>query len=105
MSKVINCVNERIKELNDIVIEKKAALKNAPEGTLKICKTEKRTQFYLKTQELDEAGKRKDQCKFIKNSEKKLVQSLCQKDYDRRVLQSAQNELKQLKKLRRIILL
>ena len=101
MSEVLNCINERMKELNNIIVEKQVALKNVPEGALKICKTPKRTQFYIKTKELDEDGKEINNCKFIKKSEEELVRTLCQKDYDQRVLRSAQNELKQLERLKK----
>lgn len=80
----------RMEFLRRVIREKEQALQNAPTGTVNICKMYGRKQYYL-----NENGQRS----YIKDSDRQLVQSLCQKDYDLRVLRSAQKELKLLEKM------
>jgi hypothetical protein len=55
-----------------------------------------RVQYYYKKSSDDKVRR------YLKESEKKLVKKLCQKDYDQRVLASAQKELKLLEKFQKI---
>ena len=84
-------VEKRIGFLQRIIAEKEHEVAIAPEGTLNICDFKGRTQYYVHRD-----GKRK----YIKECERQLVKGLCQKDYDQKVLRTAQKELKQLENLR-----
>lgn len=86
-------VKARINQLNQVVQIKSEALLRAPEGALHIARTENRVQHYCKT------GTDKRQRKYIKNGDQKVIESLCQKDYDQKVLMAAKNELIQLERL------
>ena len=63
---------------------------HVPDGTVNVCSFNGRKQFYFY-----ENGKRS----YINERNRQLVHKLCQKDYDQRVLRSAQKELKLLEKL------
>lgn len=83
-------IEQRIQQLKQIISEKERALTDVPDGSIHIFHSAGRTQYYL-----NKDGKRK----YIKESEKEIVEKLCQKDYDQKVLLAAQRELKQLEKL------
>ena len=83
-------LEQRICQLQQIIQKEERKLKNAPEGTVQISGTSKRIQFYF-----NEDDKRR----YANEKDKKLVQRLCQKDYDQRILDKVQKELKELEKL------
>lgn len=68
------------------------SLKNASPGTLRICKSKTRTQFYHRTNPQDFNGK------YIPKSNKSLIQNLTQKDYDQKLLFSIEKELYAIQK-------
>ena len=86
-------IEQRIFYLKSIIKEKEAQTKNTPEGTIHISNSGRKAQYYLCKNE-----KRT----YIKESDKGLVEKLCQKDYDQRVLKSAKQELKELEKLNKL---
>jgi len=73
-------LEHRIKYLKEIVSAKESALKNTPDGTLHISPSRKKAQFYLHIN---------NERRYIRECEADLVHTLCQKDYDQRVLMSA----------------
>lgn len=79
--------------LEQVIREKEMELADVPAGTLHIGIADGRVQYYLY-----ENGRRS----YIREQETELIKELCQKDYDQKVLRSAQKELGQLKKLQRI---
>ena len=83
-------LEERIYNLKQIINKKENELSGVPEGSIHICQSGSRTQFYLKQE-----GKRR----YLKESENKLVKKLFQKDYDQKILLAAKKELKELEKL------
>lgn len=84
-------LNKRIEMLKSLIKEKQAVLEHAPEDSIRISASSGRTQYYLCRQ-----GVRK----YMKKSELLLVQELCQKDYEQRILNCAVKELKQLEGFR-----
>lgn len=94
MPRITEVIDERIIELQKIIDKKTNELRTAPKGSLHVSESRSRVQFYLKDNSLPKKKR------YLKNSEKQMVQSLCQKDYDYKVLQVAQNELQQLIRLR-----
>ncbi len=78
------------------MIEKKltARLKNAPEGTLRISKSNNRIQYY----HCQEGDIRKNG-KYIKKSEEELACSLARKSYDEKVLRLVKRRLQQIGQL------
>jgi len=86
-------VKTRINQLNQVIQVKSEALLKAPEGALHIARTENRVQHYCKT------GADKRQRKYIKNGDQNVIEALCQKGYDQKVLMAAKNELIQLERL------
>ncbi len=83
-------LSKRIAELNTLVIAKTNVLKNAPEGCLRIAKSNGVIQYYKRTNPKDTIGK------YILAKDKPLAVELAQKDYDSKVLVSAQKELRLL---------
>ena len=89
-------IMERISGLRKIVRTKEDSLKKAPKGLVNIHKAGDRVQYYYKKSPDDKVRR------YLKESEKKLVKKLCQKDYDQKVLASARKELKLLEKFQKI---
>lgn len=73
--------------LQQIIKNKKKALQKVPEGILNVCAHGNRTQYYFKKDSKDTHRK------YMRESELPLVKSLCQKDYDEKVLLLAEKEL------------
>lgn len=84
---------KRVKELEEIILEKELNLRNAPEGTLRTCRCKKTTQYFIRKEENDKTGQ------YIKKKDIALAERLAQKEYDERVLKAAREELKCLKRL------
>lgn len=87
MEKSKNLLVARENYLQEIKQEKEKALKNAPEGSLRICNHGKRTQYYLRNDPKDFNGT------YIREKDIQLAQKLAQKDYDKKVLQAVEKEL------------
>lgn len=86
-------LENRAIELKKVIREKENVLKFARPGILNVHAFNENVNFYYK--ETPDAKERR----YLRTSEKDLVRELCQKDYDQRVLSSAQEELKRLEKL------
>ena len=85
-------IEERLALLEKLHEEKNSSLKQAPEGTLRISrKNEKQLQYYIRTDPKDTLGK------YINVKNRRIVEALAQKDYDRKVLQASEKEIKLLK--------
>lgn len=93
MGHLKNEVRERTAQLKQVIQQKSEALLRAPEGRLHIARTENRVQYYCKT----DTGRIRR--KYIKNSDQKVIEALCQKDYDQKVLVAAKNELAHIERL------
>ena len=96
MRELYQKLEDRSNVLENIIREKEESLKNVPEGILNVSATQGRVQYYYK----DSAGSGKRH--YIKACDGRLVQKLCQKEYDQKVLQTAIKELKQLEKYKKI---
>ena len=83
-------LSKRIYELKQIIHKEEKRLKKIPEGSVQVTGTEKKVMFYI-----NQEGKRR----YAREKDQKLVQKLCQKDYDQRILDKAQKELKELERL------
>jgi len=83
-------LEKRIYELKQIIHKEEKRLKRTPEGSVQVTGTEKKVMFYI-----NQEGKRR----YASKKDSKLIQQLCQKDYDQRILAKAKQELKELEKL------
>ena len=86
---------ERIDYLKSLIKRKQEAIKIAPRGFLRISKSKSRTQYYHRMDNKDKNGI------YLKKSEKGRIVSIAQKEYDRRVLKAAEEELKVLERFGR----
>jgi len=86
-------LKEREKKVVQIVQLKESALINVPEGTLRFSTHGKGFQYYHYTSTENPSGV------YIKQSEQNLAKALAQKEYDKKVLCSANKEVALLKKL------
>ena len=77
----------REKFLKQVKVEKEKALAAAPEGNLRICSSGNKTQYYHRQDPKDFNGE------YIRGENKDLARKLAQKDYDRKILRSAEKEL------------
>ena len=82
---------KRIGELECLLLDKSKALKTAPEGTLRIAKSNSTVQYYHRTNTKDKTGK------YILSKNRQLAKDLAQKEYDQSVMACAQSELALLK--------
>ena len=96
MNHLYENLEERMMELKKIIKEKEKSLKKAPKGILNVHSSKGRVQYYYKENSADKTRR------YMRENEKMLVKELCQKDYDERVLDTAQKELKVLDKLCKI---
>jgi hypothetical protein len=87
MRTIKNVLEERKEELLRIKKEKEKALKNVPEGHLRICKRGEKVQYYHRTAPKDFNGV------YIPQKNINMARKLAQKDYDKRVLDSVEKEL------------
>lgn len=71
--------------------EKEAALKNVPEGFLRICNRGSKTYYYHRTNPKDSNGS------YLSKDDVQLVHQLAQKNYDTKVLHSINQELDAIK--------
>lgn len=78
--------------LEKIVQRTRAQLADAPEGTLRLSKSQNYPQYYHCTEE-------KKRGTYIGKGNEELVQKLAQKSYDKKVLQLAEKRISQISKL------
>lgn len=89
-------INQRIKVLESIIKEKRIEVANAPYGCINFARSGNRLQYYYKNDSKDEKRK------YLKKADEPIVKALCQKDYDKRVLERAEKEYCRLKMLQKI---
>lgn len=92
MEKIKNLLETRKNHLLQLKKEKERALKNVPEGCLRICAGKNKPQYYLRTSPKDFNGE------YIPEKNVKLARKLAQKDYDQKILNSIEKELEAIKK-------
>ena len=88
--RIIPVLKTRIFELSNLLAIKQKALKAAPQGKLRISKSNGVVQYYHKSTSEKTGGR------YIHAKNKKLAQQLAQKEYDRKVFEAANLELKLL---------
>lgn len=88
----INELEARIFQLEEIIQNLEAKLQDAPQGSVHIYHSGKRTQYYLHDN---------NEIRYMKVQEMPEVVGLCQKDYDKKVLEAARKEWKDLQKIQR----
>ena len=92
MRTIKKVLEEHKEELLRIKKEKENALKNVPEGHLRICRRGDKVQYYHRTDTKDFNGV------YIQQKSIGMAQKLAQKDYDEKVLASVEKELYALDK-------
>lgn len=85
-------LSERERYLLHIKKEKEKALRNVPDGTLRVCSTGDRTQFYHRINAKDATGI------YIRDKDVALACQLAQKDYDKKILSAVKKELEAIHK-------
>ncbi len=96
MNHLYENLEDRMYKLKKIIKEKEKSLRKAPQGIVNVHSSKGRVQYYYKENSSDKVRR------YLKENEKLLVKDLCQKDYDEKVLDTAQKELKILEKLHKI---
>lgn len=92
MEEIKENLRNREKQLLKLKKDKEKALRNAPEGFLRVNVNGNRIQYYQRTDPKDLNGV------YIKEKDLRLAQKLAQKDYDKRVLRAAEQEIKAIQK-------
>ncbi len=91
MEEMENRLRAREQYLVKLIKQKEKALAKAPEGLLRISNSGNHTQYYHRTDPKNFNGT------YIKEKNFSFVQKLAQKDYDKKILQSAEKELKAIR--------
>ena len=86
MSELNALVTARTKYLSELITSKKNALERVPQGSLRANPHGKTYQYFHRTDNTDSNGK------YLKTNERELAASLAQKEYDTKVLKSAEKE-------------
>lgn len=92
MEQINEILETRKKYLLQLKDEKERELKQMPPGTLRICRHGNKTQYYHRNDPKDFSGV------YIREKDIGLAQRLAQKDYDRKVLGSVEEELRAIEK-------
>ena len=92
MNEIKELLKSREKQLLNLKKEIEKSLKKAPKGTLRICKSKNRTQFYHRTNPKDFSGK------YIPKKNHILAKNLAQKDYNQKLLVSIEKEICSIQK-------
>lgn len=92
MEKTKEYLQARTNYLLQLKNEKEKAIATAPEGTLRICNSRNRTQYYQRIDPADFNGS------YINEKEFQTAKALAQKDYDKKVLRVINKELDAIKK-------
>lgn len=92
MEQIKKLLKERENQLQQLKKEKEKALIKAPEGSLRLCKHGNKTQYYCRNNPKDFNGV------YIKEKNIDLARKLAQKDYDKKVLGSVEQELRAINK-------
>lgn len=90
MMRTINVLAKRAECLESLIEMKRASLQNAPSGRLTIDAAKRKPQYYR--------TERSESPHYISKKDMDLIRALAQKDYDKRVFEAAENELRLVKK-------
>ena len=88
MQEIKRILEKRAKYLQDVKSKKEQELLAAPEGKLRVCNRGGRPQYYERNNPKDLVGI------YIREKDISKAQALAQKDYDKKVLQASEKELK-----------
>jgi len=88
MKEIKNILEERAQYLQGLKRKKEQELLDAPEGSLRVCNRGGRPQYYERNNPKDFCGV------YIREKDISIAQTLAQKDYDKKVLQASEKELK-----------
>ena len=92
MNEIKELLKTREIQLQNLKKDIEKSLKKAPKGSLRICKSKNRTQFYHRTNPKDFSGK------YIPKKNHILAKNLAQKDYNQKLLISIKKELFSIQK-------
>ena len=92
MEEIKTLLEARENYLLKLKIEKENMLKHAPEGSLRINKKGDRTQYYHRNNPKDVTGT------YIRRDNLIFANQLAQKDYDEKIIKSAEKELEAIRK-------
>lgn len=92
MTVIRKLLEHRNRQLHKLIEEKREALKGAPEGSLRVGNsTRAGAQLYYREKAEDKNGR------YLQKKEGELAARLAQKDYDLRIVQAAEKEIKIIK--------
>ena len=95
MKKIQTLLDAREKYLLQLKRDKEKSLKKVPEGSLRINPKKDKIQYYHRTNPKDSSGT------YIRQENFNLAQKLAQKDYDEKILQASEKELKAIQKYKK----
>ena len=92
MEQIKEILRKRETQLQQLKKDKEKTLSKAPDGSLRLCQHRDKVQYYHRTDPKDFNGV------YIKEKDIELAKKLAQKDYDKKVLVSAEKELNAINK-------
>lgn len=90
MDSVLKTINQEIVWWEDIIRQKKKALKKAPAGRLRVSTGHNRKQYYQVKERGDTSGE------YLSKKKERLIAALAQKAYDQAILKEAEERKKRL---------
>ena len=93
MKEIKTLVEKRKEVLLRLKKEKEKALQNVPQGTLRICQSGNRTQYYYRRDAKDSSGV------YMPKAEHNFARKLAQKEYDLNNLPTKEDFVNELEKL------
>ncbi|MBQ6602420.1 MAG: hypothetical protein IJH99_03355 [Eubacterium sp.] len=84
---LVRLMQEEKTKLEAVIEQAEKRLKKAPEGSVRIAKCRRYLQFFLRNDPADKSGN------YIPSKEKRLVDELIQKKYDKKLIKSAGEQL------------
>lgn len=92
MEQIESLLKSRENQLQKWIKEKEKALEKALDGSLRICRHGKKTQYYHRNDPKDFNGV------YIKEKDIEFAGKLAQKDYDKKIINAAEQELRAINK-------
>ena len=91
-SYVLTSISHRIRYLHDVKTKKESQLNKTVTGHLRVVRTGKRVQFFLRERPDDRSGR------YIRKKDIGIAKAIAQKDYDVKLLAAVSHELAQCRK-------
>lgn len=102
MRKIEILLKEEMEELKQIVTSAKQRLIEVPEGNLRVRTWNGKTEYYYRNSTNENTKESRDNGRYLKKKEESLAKSIAQRDYDREVVNRAEERISIIEKFLKI---